>query len=258
MTAVALPAFTPAPSLPRLAAIELRKTVDTRAGFWLLASSALLVLAVAVVNLAFGHERDQAFGVFFEWTVGACGVLIPVLGILAVTSEFSQRTALTTFALVPDRPRVIAAKLLAGIALALAAVAACLLTSLVATALVPVVGHGEPTWDIAVSGLVAAPLFLAIWMAAGAAIGLLVMSSAPAIVLNFLIPVGIGGLSAIPGAEGTVRWIDLGTAGAELNAGHPTVSGQDWAHLAAGLAVWVLLPLAIGFVRLQRREVTSS
>ena len=50
MTAVALPAFAPAPSLPRLVAIELRKTVDTRAGFWLLASSALLVLAVAVAQ----------------------------------------------------------------------------------------------------------------------------------------------------------------------------------------------------------------
>ena len=258
MTAVTLPAFVPAPSLSRLVAIELRKTVDTRAGFWLLACNALLVLAVAVVNLLFGHERDQMFGVYFEWTVGACGVLIPVLGILAVTSEYSQRTALTTFALVPDRSRVIAAKLLAGLALALASLAVCFLTSLAATALVPVVGHGEPTWDIAASGLASAALFLAIWMVAGAAIGLLVMSSAPAIVLNFLIPVGIGGLSSIPGAEGTMRWIDLGAAAAELNAGHPTVSGQDWAHLAAGVAVWVLLPLAIGFVRLHRREVTSS
>ena len=259
MTAAAASAFVPAPSMPRLFAIELRKTVDTRAGFWLLASSALLAVVVAGLNLAFGHARDQVFGVFFEWTVGACGVLIPVLGILAVTSEFSQRTALTTFALVPNRERVIAAKLLAGLALALASVAVCLVTSLAATALVPMVGQGEGTWDVAGSGLAAAVLFMAIWMAAGAALGLLVMSSAPAIVLSFLIPIGIGSLaSGIPGAERVLRWIDLGTANGELNATHPALSAQDWAQLAAGVTVWVLVPLAIGFVRLRRREVTSS
>jgi ABC-2 type transport system permease protein len=259
MTAVALPSFARAPSLPRLAAIELRKTVDTRAGFWLLASSALLALAVAAVNLVAGHERDQMFGVYFEWTVGACGVLVPLLGILAVTSEFSQRTALTTFALVPDRSRVIAAKLLAGIALALASVAVCVLTSLAATALVPVVGHGEPTWDVAASGLAAAVLFMAMWMVAGAALGLLVMRSAPAIVLSFLIPVGIAGIAAgVPGAERPLRWIDLGTTAGELNAGHPAVSATEWAYLASGVALFVLAPLAIGFVRLHRREVTSS
>ena len=54
-------------------------------------------------------------------------MLLPIVGLLLVTSEWSQRTALTTFTLVPERSRVIvAAKLLAGCALALAAVALCL------------------------------------------------------------------------------------------------------------------------------------
>jgi ABC-2 type transport system permease protein len=161
--------------------------------------------------------------------------------------------------LVPRRERVIAAKLLAGLALAMASVAVCLVASLAATALVPLAGHGEGTWDIAASGVGASVLFLAIWMAAGAALGLLVMSSAPAIVLSFMIPVAIGALvTGVPGAERGLRWIDLGTASGELDAAHPAVSAHDWAHLAAGVAVWVLLPLAIGFVRLRRREVTSS
>ena len=38
---------------------------------------------------------------------------------------------------------------------------------------------------------------------------------------------------------------------------HPAVSAQDWAYLAAGVAVWVIVPLALGFLRLRRREVTS-
>jgi ABC-type transport system involved in multi-copper enzyme maturation permease subunit len=259
MSALATPAFAPGPSLARLFAIELRKTVDTRAGFWLLAASVLLAVAAAVLTLAFGAAGEQVFGIFFERTVGTVGVLLPVLGILAVTSEWSQRTAVTTFALVPRRGRVIAAKLLAGLALALASVWVCLVTSLAATALAPVVGQGAGTWDVAVSGLASSVLFMAIWMVAGAALGLLLMSSPAAIVASSLIPIGIAGLAnGIPGFEPTARWIDLGTAGGELNATHPAISGQEWAHLAAGVVVWVIVPLALGLLRLRRRDVATS
>lgn len=259
MTAVTLPAFAPAPTLPRLMAIELRKTVDTRAGFWLLAASALLAIVVVGLTLAFGYATDLMFGVFFARTVGAVSVLLPVVGLLAITSEWSQRTAVTTFALVPRRERVIAAKLLAGLLVALASVAVCLAISLAATALVPVVGHGDGRFDVAASGLASAVLFMAMWMVAGAALGLLVMRSAPAIVLSFLIPMSIAGTAAgIPGAERPLRWVDLGTTATELNAGHPAVSGTEWAYIASGVAIWVLVPLAIGFVRLRRGEVTSA
>ena len=257
MTAVAAPMFAPAPSPPRLFAIDLRKTVDTRAGFWLLVSSALAVVGVAAITLAAGDHLT--FGLFFRRTVGTGSIALPVLGILAITSEWSQRTAITTFALDPRRERVIAAKLLAGVAVALAFVAVCLLISLAATALVPVLTDGDARWDIAASGVAAAGLFTGLWMLAGAALGLLVMSSAPAIVLSFLVPTAIVGLNtALPGADHVLRWIDLGTTGGELNAAHPAISAQDWAHLAAGVAIWVLIPLALGFVRLHRREVTTA
>jgi ABC-2 type transport system permease protein len=259
VTAVATNRFAPAPSLSRLFAIELRRTIDTRAGFWLLVSSALAAIGVAAITLAAHNHQHPTFGLFFERTIGTGSIALPVLGILAITSEWSQRTAITTFALVPRRERVIAAKLLAGVALALAFVAVCLLTALAATALVPVLTDGDARWDIAASGVAAAVTFTVMWMLAGAALGLLVMSSAPAIVLSFLIPTGIVGLStALPDAHEVLDWIDLGTTSGVLNAAHPAISAQDWAHLAAGVALWVLIPLALGFVRLHRREVTTA
>jgi ABC-type transport system involved in multi-copper enzyme maturation permease subunit len=196
--------------------------------------------------------------VFFERTLGIGSAALPVLGILAITSEWSQRTAVTTFALVPRRERVIAAKLLAGVAVGLGFVAVCVLVSLAANALVPVLAVGDARWDIAASGLAAAVPFMSLWMLAGAALGLVVMSSAPAIALSFVIPMGIAGLSAaLPGAHGVLDWIDLGTAGGELARAHPAISAQDWAHLAVGVALWVLVPLGIGFLRLRRRDVPS-
>ena len=37
-------------------------------------------------------------------------ILLPVLGIMSVTSEWSQRTAMVTFTLEPSRSRFLAAK----------------------------------------------------------------------------------------------------------------------------------------------------
>jgi hypothetical protein len=259
MSTAAAPRFAPGPSLSRLFAIELRKTIDTRAGFWLLVSTGLAAIAVAAVTLAAGNQQTPTFGVFFERTIGTGSIALPVLGVLAITSEWSQRTAVTTFALVPRRERVIAVKLLASGAIALVFVGVCLLTSLVATALVPALTDGDAKWDVAVSGVVAAVPFIVMWMLAGAALGLLIMSSAPAIVLSFVIPTVIVALTAtVPAADRVLRWIDLGTTSGELNDAHPAISGQDWAHLAAGVALWVLVPLAIGFIRLRHRDVASS
>ena len=166
---------------------------------------------------------------------------------------------LTTFALVPRRERVIAGKLLAGLALALAAVAVCLLASVAATALAPVVGHGTGRWDLTAAGVAASVLYTTMWMLAGAALGLLVMRSAPAIVVSFLFPMGIAALTAgLPGAADALQWIDLGTTSTELASAHLAISGRDWAQIATGFALWVLLPLGVGFVRLRHRDMASS
>ena len=49
-------------------------------------------------------------------------ILLPVLGIMSVTSEWSQRTAMVTFTLEPSRSRFLAAKFVGTLIVALAAV----------------------------------------------------------------------------------------------------------------------------------------
>ena len=48
-------------------------------------------------------------------------VILPMIAILSITSEWSQRTGLTTFTLVPHRSRIIPAKAFASVAIAIAA-----------------------------------------------------------------------------------------------------------------------------------------
>ena len=108
------------PGLGRLVAVELRKMVDTRAGFWLQVAMVALTVVVVVVRLLVGDAADHTFQSVLDAGLQPAAVLLPVLGILLVTSEWSQRTGMITFALVPVRSRVLGAKLIASLLLAVA------------------------------------------------------------------------------------------------------------------------------------------
>src|SRR5918999_1857447 len=105
----------------RLVRVELRKMADTRAGMWLLIGIAALAGVVMTIFMITADEADRTF----VQLIGAATIpqmaLLPVLGILLVTSEWTQRTALVTFTLEPVRLRVVAAKLIAALAFGLAA-----------------------------------------------------------------------------------------------------------------------------------------
>jgi hypothetical protein len=119
------------PGLARLTAVELRKMTDTRAGFWLQLAVVLLTVAVVAVVCLFGNAQDQTLRGMLSIAVAPASVLLPIVGILLVTSEWSQRTGMMTFALVPRRGRVVAAKLLASIVLSLVALALCVVVAVV-------------------------------------------------------------------------------------------------------------------------------
>ena len=108
------------PGLGRLVAVELRKMVNTRAGFWLQLATVALTALVVVVRSVVGDAADHTFASVLDVGVKPAAVLLPIVGILLVTSEWSQRTGMITFALVPVRSRVLGAKLIASLVLALA------------------------------------------------------------------------------------------------------------------------------------------
>jgi hypothetical protein len=108
------------PGLGRLVAVELRKMVNTRAGFWLQAAMVVLTVLVVIVACVVGDAADHTFQSVLNVGLQPAAILLPVLGILLVTSEWSQRTGLITFALVPVRSRVLGAKLIASLVLAVA------------------------------------------------------------------------------------------------------------------------------------------
>ena len=236
------------PPLPRLAAVELRKSADTRAGFWLLLVIVLLAAAIVAIMLIWGEPADQSLSPMFRATIEVTSLIVPVLGILLVTSEWSQRTGLNTFALVPQRERIIVAKVIGAAVLTLGAVAACLL---VATAGNAIAGD---SWELTLGTLGRLTLYELIGVLGGVAFGLAFMNSALAIVMYFVIPIGWSILGeTISALDKPADWLDLSRPLTTLAEGG--MSGTDWAQLGTATAVWVGVVLAIGLLRLRRTEL---
>jgi ABC-2 type transport system permease protein len=244
----------PAPALLQLVRVELRKSADTRAGRWLLAAIAAAALLVAGLQLLFDDGVDGSFGYFFTASQFPVGLLLPVLGILLVTSEWSQRTAMTTFALVPDRSRVLAAKVLAAAVLAVLGVVATVVVSAVATALTPAFTDLGSSWELSGAQLGQVLLVQVISVLVGVAFGMLLLNSPLAIVLYFLLPTVVTILvNTVGGLDWVRNWLDLSTTTVPMYEG--LLEGQGWAQVGTSVALWLLLPLVLGWLRIERSEI---
>jgi hypothetical protein len=96
---------TPPVPMTRLAAVEMRKALDTRAGRWFAGSILGICLLVSVIVAIAIPDQDKDFSLFLQIGGGVLGYFLPVLIIMLVTSEASQRNGLVTFTLEPKRSR---------------------------------------------------------------------------------------------------------------------------------------------------------
>ena len=244
----------------RLVRTELRKTWDTRAGLWLLISTAVLTGLVMVIQLSVVVVQDLqvSYNDFLTSTNFSIALLLPVIGILLLTSEWSQRTAMVTFALEPRRPLVILAKLAVGIALAVAAVVVALVLATFCNAIYGALSDFPADWDASLTQTSSFLLLQEIGMLTGFAFAALLLNSPAAIVLymvySFVLP-GIFEIGAqLIGWFDSIRpWIDFNYSQGPLV--DSTMTSDDWAHFAVSGLLWLVLPLAIGFWRVLRAEV---
>jgi ABC-2 type transport system permease protein len=239
------------PGLPRLVAVELRKMVDTRAGLWLQLGTLGLMIALVVINIVFGKPKDQTFQDMLWSALLPATVLLPVVGLLLVSSEWSQRTSLITFTLVPRRLRVLGAKLGAAILLSMAALVLSLAIGAIGT-IIAAPGV-EGTWSLPPEMLGQAALYAVVTMTIGLAFGAALLSSAPAIVAYFVLPLAWTLLASIPKIESVGRWVDAGRALSPMS--EHALSATEWARAGTTVAVWMLLPLLVGAWRISRSEV---
>jgi ABC-2 type transport system permease protein len=242
------------PGFGRLVRIELRKSLDTRAGRWLLAGVAAIGIAMTFLAALAGHAKDHTFHQSASSIQGGMAVLLPVVSILLVTSEWSQHTALQTFVLTPHRGRVAAAKLAAGAVLALTVAGFGIALSALATQFAgthPPAGEWRQAGVIVLASLVVQLLS----QLSGMGFGLLLLNSPAAIVANFVIPIAWAALAgSTTGLHGVQPWLDPAKATENLLGGH--MDAHHWAQVGTVVLVWVVALNTAGLARLRRKDIT--
>lgn len=245
-----LPAAT-RPGIPfqRLLRVEWQKTTDTRASRWLIGLMALSIVGLMIAPILATGSFKQNGDDYLAFAGFAVSLLLPVLTVLVMTSEWSQRTVLTTFTQEPRRGRVIAAKIgAAGILTALTCVFAALVT---VAALASSAATGtHVSWHLSPSVAIGFVVVAVLNAAMGVGFGAVLQNTAAAIVMIFALPTVFALLSAPLGS--VADWISPARM-------LDWVSSGEWGghapQILVGIALWFVLPVAAGIVRTMKREI---
>jgi ABC-2 type transport system permease protein len=243
----------------RLVKIELRKMLNTRSGFWMLVSIGVLSVIATGAVLIFAPQSEIAYGNFVAAISLPMSVILPMIAILGVTSEWSQRSGLTTFTLVPSRGRVIGAKAFATFAVGVVSMAVAFAVGAVGNLLGSTIMGLDTVWDVSLAAAAQILLGDLVGMAIGFTLGVVLRHSAAAIVGYFVVSLVLPGILALlaqvrPWFTDLQPWIDWNYTQVALFE-NATDTAREWAMLASTTSIWIALPLGIGLLFLRRSEV---
>jgi ABC-2 type transport system permease protein len=244
--------------LSRVIHVELRKMFDTRSGFWLMASIVITALLTTIGTIAFAPDADLTYYTFAKAIGFPMTVVLPIIAILSITGEWSQRSGLTTFTLVPHRNRVIAAKAVSSVAVAIASMLFAFVIGAIGNLVGTAITGTDMVWDVSLAEGVNIVLGSLLCLLTGTMLGMLIRSSAGALVAYFvyslLLPTVAGILaSSQEWFRDLQPWVDLNYAQAALFEG--TLTAEQWANVAVTASTWLVVPAILGLRLVMKSEV---
>jgi ABC-2 type transport system permease protein len=246
-------------STARLIKVELRKMFDTRSGFWMLLSIGVLSVIATGAVIMFAPDEAVTYESFATAIGFPMSVILPMIAILGVTSEWSQRSGLTTFTLVPSRGRVIGAKAIATVLVGIFSMAVAFAVGALGNLAGSALAGVDTVWDISLTTAPQIVLGNLVGMAIGFTLGVALRNSAAAIVGYFVVSLVLPGILALlAGVRSWFAdlqpWIDWNYTQVQLFDGG-TDTAREWAMLGSTTAIWIALPLLVGLLFLRRSEV---
>ncbi|WP_323793426.1 ABC transporter permease [Nocardioides sp.] len=242
----------------RLVSVELRKMFDTRSGFWLLASVGILATLATVAVILWAPEDALTYDTFAAAFGLPMTVILPVIALLSVTSEWSQRTGLATFTFVPRRGRVIAAKAVGAFVIGVVAIVVAAAIGAIGNVVGSTIAGVDTVWDLGLLQLLMIALGTVLNMFIGFMLGLVLRSSPAALVAYFAYQFVLSSLTMLLASTqqwfaDIQPWVDFNYSQGQLFDIVPSV--EQWAHLAVSGAFWLALPLLLGLRLVLRSEV---
>jgi hypothetical protein len=246
--------------LRRVTQVELRKMFDTRSGFWLIASIVISAVLAAGGVILWAPDAQLTYSTFATAIRFPVVIILPLIAILAVTSEWSQRTGLTTFALIPHRGRILTAKAISSVIIAIAAMVLTFAVGALGNVLSATVTGTSLIWDVTPTQCLYYVLGMVLSLLVGFTLGVLIRSSTGAIVtyfvLTFVLPTIFGLLaSSQQWFHDLQPWIDIQFAQSGLFVFDRALTGEQWANIAVTGVTWLLMPMAFGLWFVMRAEV---
>jgi ABC-2 type transport system permease protein len=246
--------------LTRVTQVELRKMFDTRSGFWLLASIAITALLATGAVILFAPNDELTYSTFVSAIGFPMAVLLPLVAILAVTSEWSQRSGLTTFTLIPHRYRIITAKAISSVIVGVVSVLLAFAVGALGNLLNAAATSATLVWDVTLTEGFYFVLGNVLGLLIGFMLGILIRASAGAIatyfVYSFLLPTIFLVLANNQNWFKDLQpWVDVTFAQGALFAFEGALTGEQWANIAVTGLFWMVIPLAIGLGFVTRAEV---
>ncbi len=246
--------------LARVTKVELRKMFNTRSGFWLIASIAISAVLAAGGVILWAPDGQLTYSTFATAIRFPVVVILPLIAILAVTSEWSQRTGLTTFTLIPHRSRIITAKAISSVLIATAAMALTFAVGALGNLAGAAVTGTPLVWDVTLTQCFYYVLGMVLSLLIGFMLGVLIRSSTGAIVAYFVLTFVLPTIfSLLAESQQWFRdlqpWLDIQFAQSGLFVFDQALTGEQWANIAVTGITWLLIPLAIGLGFVMRAEV---
>ena len=248
------------PTIPmgRVVRVELRKMFNTRSGFWLLASLVILGVLATVGTIVFAPEEKLTHNTFAAAIGFPMTIVLPIIAILSITGEWSQRTGLTTFTLVPHRGKVLLAKTVSSVIVGVAAMLVALVVGVAGNIVGTAITGTDLVWDLSVAQFGTIVIGSLLCLLTGTMLGMVIRNSPGALIAYFVLALVVPTLFQIlaaskPGFVDVQPWVDAELARSFLFEGPPT--GEQWAQVAVTALLWLVLPALLGLRSALRSEV---
>jgi ABC-2 type transport system permease protein len=253
--------------MTRLVAAEFRKLLTTQVWFWMLVGTVVVaaLLAVAQVAPSDGIRSEQDFpDLFAAFASTPAYVLLFVLGVLGVTTEFRYQTITPTLLQTPSRWAVVTSKMITyaivGVLYALVALVVEAVVGLpwLSAKNVDVHLHNGQVWHAIWGTFVVITLFGII----GLGIGALLKNQVVAVVVGILFLVVLENvLLAIPVVKHAWPYMPNGGVQAILRTSGDSDTANGVHLLSAGggvivLLLWAFVPAIIGASVTMNRDIT--
>jgi ABC-2 type transport system permease protein len=246
--------------MSRVIGVELRKMFDTRSGFWLMASIVISALLATAAVILWAPDSELTYTTFATAIGFPIAIILPMVAVLSVTSEWSQRSGLTTFTLIPNRGRVISAKAIGSVAVAVVSMLLAFAIGAVGNLVGTAITGTSLIWDATLSDLVYILLGNVLGLLVGFMLGVLIRNSAGAIVAYFVYSFVAPTISMVLATsqqwfKDLQPWVDFNFAQGPLFNGNGSLTGEQWANLGVSGLFWLVIPLAVGLGLVLRSEV---